>query len=103
MGFLDSLGKASLSALTTDIQLDNLRKEDERLKTEFENFKARQERFMERVDAELQSLKDRVLKLETLREADKRELQAEVARFKADVERFEARLSRQLPPSPDNN
>lgn len=48
-------------------------------------------------------LQVRVARLEAQREADRRELQAEVSRFKAEAERFELRLLRQLPPPTDTN
>jgi len=44
-------------------------------------------------------LQERVTRLETLREADRAQMQAEIERFKLEVERAELRLSRLTPPA----
>ncbi len=59
----------------------------------------RLERGLDEVRAKVSEHESRIVKLETQRDADKREMQAEISRFKTEVERFELRLSRQLPPS----
>ncbi|MDQ3814486.1 MAG: hypothetical protein M3347_11105 [Armatimonadota bacterium] len=42
-------------------------------------------------------VRERLARLEAAREADRAQMQAELARFKAEVERAELRLSRMLP------
>ena len=49
---------------------------------------------------EIQDMRERLVRLEAGREADRAQAQAEIARFKAEVERAEMRLSRLLP-APD--
>jgi predicted nucleic acid-binding Zn-ribbon protein len=46
---------------------------------------------------DVQDLRERVVRLETGRGADRAQMEAELARFKAEVERAELRLARQLP------
>ena len=42
-------------------------------------------------------MRERVARLEAAREADRAQMQAELARFKSEVERAEMRLLKQLP------
>ncbi len=57
---------------------------------------ARLENTIERVEQRVNAHESRLVWLETLRDADKAEIRAEVAQFKADIDRAAQRL---LPPS----
>ncbi len=53
---------------------------------------------MERMEAQLTDIRERLTRLEASREADRSQMGAEVARFKAEVERAELKLTRLLAP-----
>ncbi len=53
---------------------------------------------LERLEAQLADIRERLARLGTSRNADRAELQAEIARFKAEVERAELQLTRLLSP-----
>ncbi|MBV9864663.1 MAG: hypothetical protein JO316_04890 [Abitibacteriaceae bacterium] len=88
MGLLDHLSELGQSILTSDAQLKHQKEEIDRI--------IQQLRIM---GEGLQDLRDRVVRLEAQREADRAQIMAEVAQFKTEVERAELRLSRQLPAS----
>lgn len=57
---------------------------------------------VERLETTVGDLRERVARLASMRDADRAQSQAELARFLAEVERTEVRLSRLLPrPDPD--
>ena len=88
MGVLDTIAEMGKSAITTDLQLKQLREELNKTG--------------EKVDVlgrDLQDLKDRVTRLEAQREADRAGLAAEIERFKLLAERAELRLQKPLPPA----
>ena len=90
MGLLERLGEFSASLITINQQVGDLR---EALRDMRGDVKARQ--------AEMQSLRERLTKVETFQEAARAELAADLSRFKAEVERAELHLSRSLPPPPE--
>jgi hypothetical protein len=54
---------------------------------------------MEKLEGQVAELRERFARLETSREADRAQMQADLARFMAEVERAELRLSRLQPPA----
>ena len=52
---------------------------------------------IERLEVQMADLRERLARLEALREADRAQMQADLARFSAEVERAELRLTRLLP------
>ena len=52
---------------------------------------------LERLEGQLTDIRERLARLEASREADRAQMQADLARFKAEVERAELRLTRLLP------
>ncbi len=52
----------------------------------------------EKLQRESADMRERLARLEALRDADRAQMQAELARFKAEVERAEMKLARLLPP-----
>jgi len=52
---------------------------------------------LERLEGQLTDVRERLARLEASREADRSQMQADLARFKAEVERAELRLVRLLP------
>ncbi len=52
---------------------------------------------LDRLEGQMADVRERLARLEAAREADRAQMQAELARFKAEVERAELRLSRMLP------
>ncbi len=67
------------------------------LNAEFEKLSATTSVRLDRLEDQMANVRERLARLETARDADRAQLQAEVARFKAEVERTELRW-RQLPP-----
>lgn len=53
---------------------------------------------LERLEAQLADMRERLARLETSRNADHAEMQADIARFKTEVERAELHLARLLSP-----
>lgn len=53
---------------------------------------------LERVEAQIADVRERLARLETSRNADRAEMQAEIARFKVEVERAELQMTRLLSP-----
>ena len=53
---------------------------------------------LDRVETQLADIRERLARLETSRNADRAEMQAEIARFKVEVERAELQFSRLLSP-----
>jgi uncharacterized protein involved in exopolysaccharide biosynthesis len=75
----------------------------ERVAAEMERERAERERFvavltarLDRLDTQLGDARDRILRLEASRDADRAQAAAELARFMAEVERAETRLVRAL-------
>jgi hypothetical protein len=54
---------------------------------------------LDKVEDQSSALRERVTRLEALRDADRAEMRADLATFKIEVERAELRLRRTLPPS----
>ena len=54
---------------------------------------------LDKAEAIINDLRERLARLEASRDADKAQAQADLARFKAEVERAEMRLTRTLPPA----
>jgi predicted nucleic acid-binding Zn-ribbon protein len=52
---------------------------------------------IERLEDQMAGVRERLARLETAREADRAQMQADLARFKAEVERAEFRIARLLP------
>jgi predicted nuclease with TOPRIM domain len=52
---------------------------------------------LDRLEAHISDMRERLARLEASRNADRAEMQAEIARFKVEVERAELQLSRLLP------
>jgi uncharacterized protein involved in exopolysaccharide biosynthesis len=52
---------------------------------------------LERLEEQLADMRERLARLEASRDADRAQMQAELARFKIEVERAELRLTRLLP------
>jgi uncharacterized protein involved in exopolysaccharide biosynthesis len=52
---------------------------------------------IERLEGQVADLRERLARLEASREADRAQMQADLARFSAEVERAELRLTRLLP------
>jgi uncharacterized protein involved in exopolysaccharide biosynthesis len=52
---------------------------------------------IERLERQVADLRERLARLEASREADRAQMQADLARFSAEVERAELRLTRLLP------
>jgi len=71
----------------------------EALTEDLKDFRASTTSRVERIDEQLANVRERLTRLEALREADRSQLQADIARFKAEVERLELRQVRQLPDS----
>ena len=66
---------------------------------ELKDFRSSISARVEKLESQMADLRERIVRLETSREADRSQMQAEVARFKAEVERAELRLTRSLPDS----
>lgn len=52
---------------------------------------------LERLESQMADLRERVARIEASREADRSQMQAELARFKAEVERAELHLAKLMP------
>ncbi len=85
MGWFDKGFDVLKSNITIDVQLEHLRERASKIETR-----------MDSLESGLNDVLQRLVRLETQRDADKAEMRAEVAQFKADVERAAQRL---LPPS----
>lgn len=82
------------SIMTMDLELQHLREAVR--ETQQENRLLRED--VRGIMQGLSDLSQRTVRLETQRDADRAQMEAEVARFKAEVLQAEARLSRLLPP-----
>ena len=122
MSFLERIGELTKAVLTTDVELKqqrqmidetrlDVRRQSESIqqlskdlqqavKDVQRDFQAANEQLLR----EIRSLSDRLTRLESLREGDRAELRAEIARFGAEVERAVLRMERrQLPPGQTEN
>jgi regulator of replication initiation timing len=87
MSLLERLAELAKSVLTTEAEMRHLRDGLSDVRQE-----------VHRIRLEVQDLRDRLIRVEASREADRSHLEAQVARFQAEVERAELRLTRLLPP-----
>jgi predicted nucleic acid-binding Zn-ribbon protein len=87
MGLLERLGELGKALLTTETELRHLREIMGEIRQEVRSMRD-----------DVQDLRERMVRLETARGADRSQMEAELARFKAEVERAELRLTRQIPP-----
>ncbi len=56
---------------------------------------------LDRIEGQLADMRERLARLETSRNADKAELQADISRFKTEVERAQLQLTRLMPSPKD--
>lgn len=85
MSFLERIAEMSKNLLTTDAELKHLRQLLNETRLE-----------VSRLALALQDIRERLVRLETMREADRAQLVAEIAKFQAEATRVELRLSRLL-------
>jgi predicted nucleic acid-binding Zn-ribbon protein len=85
---LERLGELAKALFTTETQLRHLSDEHQALEKE-----------LQQLSVDMRDLRERVVRLEASRDADRAEMAAEIARFKTEVERAELRLTRMLPPA----
>jgi hypothetical protein len=52
---------------------------------------------LDRLEGQMVDVRERLARLETVRDADRAQMQADLSRFKAEVERAEMRLARLMP------
>lgn len=92
MSFLERLTELSKTLLTADAGIKHLteRLNETRLS-------------VSRLEVSLQDIRERLTRLETMREADRAQLAAEIAKFQAEATRVELRLSRLLSAPADSN
>jgi predicted nucleic acid-binding Zn-ribbon protein len=95
MSLLDRIGEIARSAVTTDLELKHMREQMVAVRQEFGDV----EDTVEQMSRDIQSLRERVARLEAMRDADRAQLMAEIAQFKTEVERAQMRFARQLPPA----
>lgn len=88
MSFLDRLADMAKSAATTDLQLEQLRRDLDKVGESVDD-----------LVKTVQEHESRLVRLEAQRDADRAQLEAMLAQFRAEVERAELRLNRQLPPA----
>src|SRR5947209_20228290 len=88
MSLLERLGELGRALLTTETELRHLRDTLSDIRQE-----------VRKVASDLQDVRERVIRLETSRDADRSQMEAEIARFKAEVARAEIRLGRVLSPA----
>jgi predicted nuclease with TOPRIM domain len=89
VGLLDRLAEIGKALLTTEAELKHLRETLNEVRQD-----------VRMLTADVQEVRERLVRLETSREADLARLEAETSRFKAEVERAESRLAR-LQPAPE--
>jgi predicted nucleic acid-binding Zn-ribbon protein len=87
MSLLDRLGELAKAVFTTEAELRHLRDGLSDIRQAVHGFRM-----------DVQDVRERLVRLETSRQADRSQVEAEIARFKVEVERAELRLSR-LPPA----
>jgi primosomal protein N'' len=92
MNILETLQKI---AATTQ-RLDTAMAEIERERGERERFENAVISRIERLEIQLGEIRERLVRLEVSREADRSQMAAELARFRAEVERAELQLTRIL-------
>lgn len=85
MSFLERLAELSKTVLTADVGIKHLSEllNETRLS-------------VSRLELSLQDIRERLTRLETLREADRAQLAAEMAKFQTEVTRAELRLTHLL-------
>jgi uncharacterized protein involved in exopolysaccharide biosynthesis len=88
VGLLERLAEIGKLLLTTETQISHLSETLGDLRQE-----------VRQLAADVKDVRERLVKLETAREADRAQLRAEVSRFKAEVERAELRLTSLRAPS----
>jgi predicted nucleic acid-binding Zn-ribbon protein len=86
LGLLERLGELGKALLTTDAELRHLRDTLADIRQE-----------VRRLATDVQDLRERLVRLEASREADRAHLEAQVSRFMIEVKRAELRLTR-VPP-----
>jgi uncharacterized protein involved in exopolysaccharide biosynthesis len=86
MNLLERLAEMTKAVLTTDAELRHQREMMSEMRQE-----------VGKLTGGLQDVRERVTRLEALREADRAQNAAELVRFKMEVERAELRFSRLLP------
>lgn len=96
----------SLQKIATVVhRLDEVTEEQQELRAtftaRFEKLEGQIADLRERLASHVAEFRERVARLETAREADRAQMQADLARFKAEVERAEYRISRLLPGQPE--
>jgi hypothetical protein len=90
VNLLERLGELAKALFTTETQLRHLQDEQTKLREE-----------VKQLAADHKDLWQRVIRLETLRDADRAQMAAELSRFKIELERAELRLTRMLPKGTD--
>ncbi len=89
VGLLERLAELGKALLTTEAELKHLRETLNEVRQD-----------MRMLTADVQEVRERLVRLETSREADLARLEAEMARFRAEVERAESRLTPLRPAPP---
>jgi predicted nucleic acid-binding Zn-ribbon protein len=89
VGLLERLAELGKALMTTEAELKHLRETLSEVRQD-----------VRMLTADVQEVRERLVRLETSREADLARLEAEVSRFKAEVERTASRLAR-LQPAPE--
>jgi predicted nucleic acid-binding Zn-ribbon protein len=87
VGLLERLAELGRLLLTTETELRHLREVVGEIRQD-----------LRQVTGDVQDLRERIIRLEASRAADRDQMEAAIARFKAEVERAELRLSRLAPP-----
>lgn len=88
MGFLERLTDLARAVFTIESEFRHLSQSQDDLEEQVRD-----------LSRELGDLRERLVRLETARDADRAQMAAEVARFRAEVERAEIRLARAAPPA----
>lgn len=83
---LQTLQKVASALHRLDLQKEEIRELREVVNTGFD-----------KLGAQVADLRERMARLEAFREADRSQMQTDLARFKAEVERAEFRIARLLP------
>ena len=99
MGFSDNLFDLGKTLLTADVQLKQVQEESSRLQQQFQEHVAKVEAKFDELTASISALSERVARLESFRDADRREVQAILVQIQTAASHVEF-LTKQLPPSP---
>lgn len=100
MSFFDRLGELTKSLFNINLELRYLQEQQAQDRQAVRDL----DTSLKQLARDLQSVSERLTRLETIREADRAELRAEIARFNAEVERAALRMERrQLPPAQTEN